>query len=140
MMSQHDHYRRFLLQEPRGHFDMVGVLITTPDDPAQADIAALFMHNEGYSSMEGHAVLALGRYAVDFKLIKDKDDDEKSQAGGARLVRIQCPCGIVSVTVSVNASGQSTGAVSYVSAPAWAEYVGASIQLDQFGKVEMDIG
>ena len=38
------------------------------------------MHNEGYSSMCGHAVIALGRYAVDFGLIsgsKNEDDGEK---------------------------------------------------------------
>jgi len=140
MMSKHDHFRRFLLQEPRGHFDMVGVVITEPDDPSSADFAALFMHNEGYSSMEGHAVLALGRYAIDFNLITNQtsDDDEKSEK--EKIVRIQCPCGIVTVSVSVDASGRSTGAASFVSAPAWAEHISASIQLDQFGKVEMDIG
>merc|ERR1719229_1165157 len=96
------------------------------------------MHNEGYSSMCGHAIIALGRYAVDFGLIKNKDNDKDKNIG---IVRIQCPCGIVTVNVEIDSStGKSTGNVSFISAPGWAEYISTSIQLDQFGKVEIDIG
>ncbi len=59
-----DHLRRLLMFEPRGHYDMYGALLVEPDLP-DADLAVLFMHNEGYSTMCGHAVIALGRYAVD---------------------------------------------------------------------------
>lgn len=47
--------------EPRGHYDMYGTLRVEPDDK-DADVAFIFMHNAGYSTMCGHAVLALGRY------------------------------------------------------------------------------
>jgi len=83
MIKNYDFYRKFLMHEPRGHFDMYGVIITEPDNANEADFAVLFMHNEGYSSMCGHAIIALGRYAVDFGLCKvEKDtsnDDEKRQ-------------------------------------------------------------
>jgi proline racemase len=59
-----DHLRRMLIFEPRGHFDMYGVIPVQPDHP-EADLAVLFIHNEGYSTMCGHAVIALGRWAVD---------------------------------------------------------------------------
>ena len=59
-----DHLRKILMFEPRGHHDMYGALLVEPDLPG-ADMAVLFMHNEGYSTMCGHAVIALGRYAVD---------------------------------------------------------------------------
>lgn len=59
-----DPLRRILMFEPRGHFDMYGALLVEPDLP-DADLAVLFMHNEGYSTMCGHAIIALGRYAVD---------------------------------------------------------------------------
>jgi trans-L-3-hydroxyproline dehydratase len=59
-----DHIRKLLMREPRGHTDMYGALLVTPDHE-QADLAALFMHNGGYSVMCGHAVIALGRYAAD---------------------------------------------------------------------------
>lgn len=55
-----DHYRKFLMFEPRGHCDMYGALLTTPDLPG-VDVGVIFMHNEGYSTMCGHGVIALGR-------------------------------------------------------------------------------
>ncbi len=54
-----DHLRRGLMLEPRGHDGMYGALLVEPDHP-EADLAVLFMHNEGYSTMCGHATIALG--------------------------------------------------------------------------------
>ena len=53
-----DGARQVLMYEPRGHRDMYGAVLLPPhrDD---ADIAVLFMHNEGYSTMCGHGVIAL---------------------------------------------------------------------------------
>jgi len=53
-----DHIRQMLMYEPRGHRDMYGAVLLPPhrDD---ADVAVLFMHNEGYSTMCGHGVIAL---------------------------------------------------------------------------------
>ena len=34
------------MAEPRGHSDMCGVIPVTPNNK-EADVAALFMHNEG---------------------------------------------------------------------------------------------
>ena len=44
--------------EPRGHRDMYGAVLLPPvrDD---ADMTVLFMHNEGYSTMCGHGIIAL---------------------------------------------------------------------------------
>lgn len=43
---------------------MYGAVLVEPDHP-EAHIGVLFMHNEGYSTMCGHATIALGRYLVD---------------------------------------------------------------------------
>ncbi|XP_046845516.1 trans-L-3-hydroxyproline dehydratase-like [Xenia sp. Carnegie-2017] len=64
-----DYIRKFLMREPRGHPEMYGALLVTPDDE-RADLAVLFMHNGGYSVICGHAVMALARYAVDYGLVK----------------------------------------------------------------------
>ena len=47
MHSKHDRLRRLLMHEPRGHYDMYGAILVSPDHP-EADIATLFIHNEGY--------------------------------------------------------------------------------------------
>ena len=41
-----DHLRKMLMSEPRGHADMYGALLVKKDIP-EADLAVLFMHNEG---------------------------------------------------------------------------------------------
>ena len=58
-----DHIRKLIIFEPSGHFDMYAVILVKPDIVG-VDIGTLFVHNEGYSTMCGHAVIALGRYAM----------------------------------------------------------------------------
>ncbi len=53
-----DHYRRALMWEPRGHADMYGCIVLPPDT-ADAHFGVLFLHNEGYSSMCGHGIIAV---------------------------------------------------------------------------------
>ena len=54
-----DHLRKVLMYEPRGHADMYGAILTDPTS-ADGDVGVLFMHNEGYSTMCGHGIIALG--------------------------------------------------------------------------------
>jgi trans-L-3-hydroxyproline dehydratase len=70
MKNKMDDSRKLLMFEPRGHFDMYGVLLVPPDNPS-ADIGAIFMHNEGYSTMCGHAILSLRRYLLDKGFVKN---------------------------------------------------------------------
>ena len=128
-----DHLRRMLMFEPRGHDDMYGVIPVEPD-LGEADMAVLFMHNEGYSTMCGHAVIALGRYAVDRGLVPAK--------APLTEVRIQCPCGLVraKVEVAVGPEGPVTGAVAFESVPAFAYKLDAAVEVPDHGRVLLDIG
>src|SRR5207249_496680 len=57
-MRRHaDHLRRAVMLEPRGHADMYGAMLTEPVSPG-SQAGVLFMHNEGYSTMCGHGVIA----------------------------------------------------------------------------------
>ncbi len=58
MRAHHDDLRRILMWEPRGHADMYGCILTPPVTPGAA-YGVLFMHNEGYSTMCGHGIIAL---------------------------------------------------------------------------------
>ncbi len=58
MLTHHDDLRRMLMWEPRGHTDMYGCILTPPVTP-DAAYGVLFMHNEGYSTMCGHGIIAL---------------------------------------------------------------------------------
>ncbi|CAL1586405.1 unnamed protein product [Knipowitschia caucasica] len=127
--EQLDHLRRVLMFEPRGHYDMYGALLVDSELP-EADIGVLFMHNEGYSTMCGHAVIALGRFAVDYKLVKEPRSPETQ-------VNIHCPCGLVKAFVEVS-DGQ-TGAVRFHSVPAFAFATDVVVKVEGHGDVQVDI-
>src|SRR6185295_10760897 len=65
-----DHLRTGLMFEPRGHADMYGAILTPSED---ADFDVFFLHNEGYSTMCGHAIIALTRFVIETGLT-DKSD------------------------------------------------------------------
>ena len=76
------------------------------------------MHNEGYSTMCGHAVIALARYAVDQRRLNDParlDTDEAEVP-----VTVQCPCGPVTAFVERRPDRSTTGRVRFHSVPAFA--------------------
>ena len=74
---------RSLMYEPRGHRDMYGAVLLPPyrDD---ADIAVLFMHNEGYSTMCGHGVIALTTGLIEEGLYPATDAGHHHPLGDAR--------------------------------------------------------
>ena len=123
-----DHLRKMLIFEPRGHYDMYGALLVEPDLPG-ADLAVLFMHNEGYSTMCGHAVIALGRYAVDEGLVAAQHPET--------VVRIEAPCGLVTAHVAVE-NGRA-GAVAFDSVPCFLHSRDRGIALDGKQSITYDI-
>lgn len=123
-----DGWRRLLMGEPRGHAEMYGALLVAPDHP-EADLAVLFLHNEGYSTMCGHAVLALARYAVDHGLVRPH--------APATAVRIQCPCGLVRAQADI-VDGRS-GPARFTSVPAFVVARDAVVATDGLGPVTLDI-
>lgn len=57
-----DHLRTGTMWEPRGHADMYGAVLSSARD---ADFDVFFLHNEGYSTMCGHAIIALTTLLVE---------------------------------------------------------------------------
>jgi proline racemase len=85
-----DHLRRALMLEPRGHADMYGALLTEPVTPG-AHAGVLFMHNEGWSTMCGHGVIAVATIAVERGLMWDAT----AAADGAIAMTLDVPAGPV---------------------------------------------
>jgi proline racemase len=67
-MEHYDHLRRGLLREPRGHADMYGAILTRPADDADLDV--FFINTEGYSTMCGHAILAITKVVLETGIIR----------------------------------------------------------------------
>lgn len=119
-----DHIRKVLMLEPRGHAGMYGVIPTEPCDPS-ADLAVLFTHNEGYSTMCGHATIAIGRWAV-----------ESGRVPGSKF-RLEVPCGVVDVEATL-ANGRVTHS-AFESVPSFASHLDQRVAVPGFGDVAFDI-
>ena len=89
-MKRLDHLRRSIMLEPRGHTDMYGALLTEPvTKGSQAGL--LFMHNEGWSTMCGHGIIAVTTIALQRELIWTKTPDTPATV----TVRYDTPAGPV---------------------------------------------
>ena len=89
-----DHVRRALMLEPRGHADMYGAILTEPVSPG-AHAGILFMHNEGFSTMCGHGVIAVTTIALERALLVPGGD-------GVTIV-YDAPAGIVRARAKIRA-------------------------------------
>lgn len=100
-----DHVRRLLMYEPRGHRDMYGAVLLPPyrDD---ADIAVLFMHNEGYSTMCGHGIIALTQGLIEEGLYPATTP--------TTTIRWETPAGLVTATATVRAGAAGEPVVDAV--------------------------
>ncbi|KAL6239746.1 hypothetical protein BDW75DRAFT_102523 [Aspergillus navahoensis] len=141
--SRYDHIRRRLMLEPRGHSDMYGAILV-PDTElvrsGDAHIGVLFTHAGGFSTMCGHATVALGRFLVDTqdrnvfpKREKMVVDSEKNEVE----VRIHAPCGVVTVSVPVVGDEQErvrsdgSRAVSFLSTPGYVAGLGIEVEIPE---------
>ncbi len=64
--EHYDYIRTATMWEPRGHADMYGAIITPSAD---ADLDVFFLHNEGYSTMCGHAIIALTKLVIETGIV-----------------------------------------------------------------------
>jgi proline racemase len=138
--NKHDNIRKRIMLEPRGHYDMYGAIIITDTELVQsgeAHIGTLFTHNGGFSTMCGHATIALGRFLVDthdltvFPKRNELKIDLKSQQVE---VKLHAPCGLVRVTVPTSADGKESDPsrpVTFVSTPAYAAAIGLEVPIPE---------
>jgi proline racemase len=98
-----DHLRKGLILEPRGHTDMYGALLTEPvSRDAQAGI--LFMHNEGWSTMCGHGIIAVTTMAIERGLIWS---NAAAKGHTAVSIRYDTPAGPVDARAHLAHHGES---------------------------------
>ena len=123
-----DRYRRLLMFEPRGHQDMYGALILPPVS-AQAHFGVLFLHNEGYSTMCGHAIIALGRAAVELGWVPVTEPQT--------IVLIDTPAGLIKAHVRVD-RGRALS-TCFENVPSFVDSLDHTIDVSGIGRVRYDI-
>lgn len=139
--KQHDRIRRRLMLEPRGHRDMYGAILRCDTEEVRADnadIGVLFTTNDGYSTMCGHATIALGRFLVDThdpEVFPRRHRLKYDATSQTVYLRLHCPCGVVGVTVPTTDEGvrsDPSRPVSFVSVDSFATGIGVEVQLSPY--------
>jgi trans-L-3-hydroxyproline dehydratase len=125
--SEHyDHIRKGTMWEPRGHADMYGAVITSSVD---ADFDVFFLHNEGYSTMCGHAIIALTKLALETGLIRKE--------GANPQLTINVPAGKVHAQAVVE-NGRVRD-VSFRNVPSFLYLRDERVEVPGLGPVKFDI-
>jgi proline racemase len=122
LRGHYDHLRTALMLEPRGHADMYGALLTEPERPG-SDAGILFMHNEGYSTMCGHGVIAVVTIALERGLIVPRE--------GAGEIVFDAPAGTITARATMRKTDGRTAVdrVSFVNVPSFTLHGGVPIRL-----------
>ena len=128
MQNNYDHLRTALMWEPRGHADMYGCILTPPVTE-EADFGVLFLHNEGYSTMCGHAIIALTKVAVEAGLVKVFQPVTK--------IKIDTPAGPVIAYAELN--NDSVKRVYFYNVPSFVFLMDKTVEVPGIGMVKFDI-
>ena len=129
-MHQHlDHVRRALMWEPRGHYDMYGCVLTPPVTPT-ADLGVLFLHNQGYSTMCGHGVIALVTALLETGALPAR--------GPETAVNLDTPAGLVRAVAHLDAQGR-VERVSFLNVASFLYGRDVALDVPGYGRVITDV-
>jgi proline racemase len=120
--EHYDYLRTGLIWEPRGHADMYGAVITPAVD---ADFDVFFLHNEGYSTMCGHAIIALTKLVVETQLVSKNE------------ITFNVPAGRISARASV-VDGQIVE-TSFRNVPSFVHLRNQRVDVPGIGAMSFDV-
>jgi trans-L-3-hydroxyproline dehydratase len=124
-----DHLRRALMLEPRGHADMYGAILTEPVAPG-SHAGVLFMHNEGYSTMCGHGIIAVTTMALERGVLMPGGDGTSivydSPAG---TVRARATLGKEPAGPAEEAGSVRVERVAFLNVPSFVLHGGLTVKL-----------
>jgi proline racemase len=123
-----DDVRRALMWEPRGHADMYGGWPGPPTSEA-SDLSVLFLHNEGFSTMCGHGIIALAKVVLDTGILPAKSPET--------ILRIDTPAGLVVGTSRVERGGVTL--TSFRNVPSFVVGLDRTIDVPGVGQVRHDL-
>ncbi len=122
-----DNLRKILMYEPRGHADMYGCLVVEPESD-DSDFGVLFMHNEGYSTMCGHAIIAISKLVVETKFVSVSEPETR--------IKIDTPAGQVQATAIVE--NGKVNQVSFQNVPSFVLHRNQTVT-SPYGDIQLDI-
>jgi trans-L-3-hydroxyproline dehydratase len=126
--ERYDHLRTALMWEPRGHADMYGCIITPPTT-AEADFGVIFLHNEGYSSMCGHGIIAVTKVVLETGLFP--------MTSPVTCLKIDAPAGLI--TAYARITHQKVEQVYFHNVPSFVVELDVTVKVPGLGRVTYDL-
>ena len=126
--EQFDQLRTALMWEPRGHREMYGCIVTPPVSSG-ADFGVVFLHNEGYSSMCGHGIIAIATIAVQTGMVRAVEPET--------TIRIDSPAGIITAYVRIQ-NGVATS-VRFRNVPSFVVALDEAVDVPGIGTIRFDL-
>jgi proline racemase len=119
---------RFLLLEPRGHKDMFGAILTEPCSP-EADVGVVFMDNQGYEPMCGHAVIGTATTVLEMGMFPMREPET--------LITLDTPSGLVRAYARVEDGGVTS--VSFQNVPSFVYRSDVVLDVSEVGELTIDV-
>jgi trans-L-3-hydroxyproline dehydratase len=107
---------------------MYGCIIIPPVSQ-EADFGIIFMHNEGYSSMCGHGIIAITKVVLESNLIEIVEPQT--------IVKIDSPAGLITTTGHIK-NGR-VGKVSFQNVQSYVVALDSEIEIPEYGKIKYDL-
>jgi trans-L-3-hydroxyproline dehydratase len=127
-MENCDPLRKALMWEPRGHADMYGCIITPAVTPGAA-FGVLFLHNEGFSTMCGHGIIAVTKVALARGMLPMNLPETE--------LKIDTPAGLVTAHARIeNGTVQS---VYFHNVPSFAVALDETVEVPGLGRIRYDL-
>lgn len=128
LQHAHDHLRRALVLEPRGHDAIVLAYLLPPCHP-DAHLGVVFANDAGYLGMCGHGAIGVATVAVAMGMVK--------AIAPITEVLLDTPAGLVSCKVAVQ--GGRARSVTITNVPSFLFRQRVVVPVHGFGKVAADI-
>jgi proline racemase/trans-L-3-hydroxyproline dehydratase len=128
MMEHLDCFRTLLMQEPRGHRDMFGAIVTPPTSYL-GQYGIIFMDNAGYIDMCGSGTIAIATALIEIGMIPPQEPET--------VITFDTPAGLVETHAKVQGNQVLEVSVANVSSFLYAKDV--ELVLPEIGKITIDI-
>lgn len=123
-----DYIRKMAMEEPRGHRDMFGAIITPPISE-KADMGVVYIDGGGYLNMCGHGTMAVATFLVEGEYVKIEEPYTH--------ITLDTPAGLVKVKVRVEDG--KTKEVSLINVPSFLYKDNLKITLESGKTISTDI-
>jgi trans-L-3-hydroxyproline dehydratase len=126
--AQYDFLRTALMWEPRGHADMYGCIVTPPERP-DSNFGVLFTHNEGFSTMCGHGIIAVSTVMLELGCLPIQEP--------TTTIRIDAPAGLIVAQADIHQ--QRVRSVRFQNVPSFVVALDAEVDVPGCGRLRYDL-